>query len=480
MNLLERLQSVLDEGGLLTDAASRRVYAHDASHFRLGLPAAVALPRNAEQVGRVLALCAGAHVPVVCRGTGTGLSGGALPSEGCVVLSLARLEALGDVDAVGRRVAAGAGVLNARVSRKAAAQGLEFAPDPSSQATATIGGNIAENAGGPHCLRYGVTLSHLLRLRWCDADGRPWSAAGGRAVRRGLDLVSLLCGSEGTLGVITGADLALVPVGRSLQTLLAVFPALDDAVAAVVKLVQSGLLPVAVEIVDQTMLQAVEAAFAFGFPTDVQAVMIVEFSGSEEAVNADASAARELLLAGGAREVTLAADEQERDTLWLCRKKAFGAVGRLAPRYVTMDVVVPLGRLPRLVHDIQEIKVRFGVEIATAFHAGDGNLHPGIHYDDRDPRQTRQAHAAAEAIILRALELDGSCTGEHGVGIEKLDMLPRMIDGVTAGLQRGIKEVFDPDGQLNPGKLLTPPDADYAPVKPLPAELRSSNWIGRA
>ncbi len=469
--LVERLRAELGPAGLLTDAASGCVYARDASHFELGLPAAVALPRNVEQVQRVLALCSRAGVPVVCRGTGTGLSGGALPVDGCVVLTTSRMRNLGVVDEVGRCIQVEPGVLNEAVSRRARPAGLEFAPDPSSQAASTIGGNIAENAGGPHCLRFGVTLSHLRRLQWCDAEGRPWTTGRGLGVERGIDLVSLLCGSEGTLGVVTGADLALIPAGAATRTLLGVFPLLDDAVGVVATLMQSGLLPVAVEIVDQTMLRAVEEAFAFGFPTDVQAAMIVEFSGPEAAVEADAAAARNILAAGGAREVTLAADEQERVALWRCRKKAFGAVGRLAPNYVTMDVVVPLGRLPQLVRDIQDIKTRFSVEIATTFHAGDGNLHPGIHYDDRDPELTRRAHAAADAIVVRALELGGSCTGEHGVGIEKLHLLPLMLDRVTASLQAGLKQVFDPAGILNPGKMLTPPDADYAPVKPVPAQL---------
>ncbi len=471
-DLLRRLRAVLGQGGLLTDTAARCVYARDASHFELGLPLAVALARNGGEVSEVLALCGAAGVPVVCRGTGTGLSGGALPSEGCLVLATSGMGDLGPVDVAGRCIHVGPGVLNEVVSRRARAASLEFAPDPSSQAVSTIGGNIAENAGGPHCLRHGVTLSHLRRLEWCDAGGHSWSTGRGLAVERGLDLTSLLCGSEGTLGVVTAADLALIPVGAAVRTLLAVFPLLDDAVSAVVTLVGSGLLPVAVEIVDQTMLAAVETAFAFGFPTDVEAVMIVEFSGPEAAVAADAASAQDLLATAGARAVTLAADESERTSLWRCRKKAFGAVGRVAPSYVTMDVVVPLGRLPRLVRDIQDIKTRFGVEIATAFHAGDGNLHPGIHFDDRDPEQTRRAHAAADAIIARALELDGSCTGEHGVGIEKLHVLPLMIDGVTAALQTGIKQVFDPAGLLNPGKLLTPLGIDYAAVKPVPVELR--------
>ncbi len=466
---LSRMKDLLGSGGLLTDVAAREVYARDASHMTLGRPLAVALPRNDDQLKEVVRLCREECIPVVCRGTGTGLSGGAVPAEGALVLGTSRMMELGPVDADDRRVRVQPGVLNDRVSRHALSCGLHFAPDPSSQAAASIGGNIAENAGGPHCLRHGVTLQHLFGLRWCDSGGRLWATGRGISAERGLDLVSLLCGSEGTLGVVTAADLKLEPNPEAEATLLAFFPDLQDAARAVVSLLGEGLAPVAVEMVDQAMLQAVEAAFAFGFPTDVEAAMIVEFAGQPEEVDEDGRRAATLLREGGAREVRLAADEAERIELWKCRQKAFGAVGRLAPCYVTMDVVVPLGELPGLVRRIQDIRAEHGVDIATAFHAGDGNLHPGVHYDDRDPEQTRRAHAAADTIIKAALDRGGSVTGEHGVGIEKLHALPWQIDAETDRLQRGIKRIFDPAGILNPGKLHPPEGAEFAPVRPTPS-----------
>ena len=466
------LRAVLAPRDVLSDAAARTVYARDASHLTRGRPAAVALPRSADEVAAVVAACAAAGVPVVCRGAGTGLSGGAVPGEGEVVLSLVRLVALDPVDRGAARVRVGAGTLNADVSRHAAALGLHFAPDPSSQIASTIGGNIAENAGGPHCLRHGVTLQHLRRLDWVDADGRAWTTGSGAPVPRGLDLVGLLCGSEGTLGVVTGAELGLVPLPAAEATLLAEFPRLADATGAVVRLLAAGLLPVAVEMVDRAMLLAVEAAFAFGFPTDVDAVMIAEFAGSAPEVAEDGERARGLLLEAGARQVRLAADAAERARLWTCRKKAFGAVGRLAPSYVTMDVVVPLGSLPRLVQDIDAIKAGHGVEVATAFHAGDGNLHPGVHYDDRDPDLTRRAHAAADAIIRRALELGGSVSGEHGIGLEKLHALPWQLDAEAARLMGGIKAAFDPADRLNPGKALPRDCNSWAPRPAVPRAVR--------
>lgn len=468
-DILAALRRLLGPEGLLDDPAARRVYALDSSHMQLGRPWAVALPATAEEARGVVSLCAEHGIPLVCRGTGTGLSGGALPPEGALVLGTGRLNRAAGPDAARRTIEVEPGILNEEVSRLAAPDGLHFAPDPSSQSAATIGGNIAENAGGPHCLRYGVTLQHVRRLDWVDAEGRARVTGHGLAVERGLDLVSLLCGSEGTLGVITGARLNLVPDPPAAVTLLAVFPRLNDATEAVVRLLNAGLLPVAVEMVDQAMLRAVEEAFSFGFPTDVEGAMIAELSGREAEVREDAERAREILLQAGARDVSEARDGSERLDLWKCRKKAFGAVGRLTPSYVTMDVVVPLGRLPRLVRRIQEIKAEHGVEISTAFHAGDGNLHPGVHYDDRDPASAQRAHAASDTIIRTALEMDGSATGEHGVGIEKQHTLPWQWNAEVARLSFGIKQAFDPAGLLNPGKLLPDPDAQFAPLKPLPA-----------
>lgn len=466
--LIAQLTGLLGEGGLLTDPASRLVYSRDASHLSLGRPLGVALPENVAQLRQVVRLCRDHQVPVVCRGTGTGLSGGAVPGQGVLVVGTSRLKDLGPVDSSQRRVSVQPGVLNDEVSRHAFSRGLHFAPDPSSQAAASIGGNIAENAGGPHCLRYGVTLQHLRGLEWVDAAGRSLKTGRDLSAERGLDLISLLCGSEGTLGVVTAADLNLVTNPEAVATLLAFFPDLTDAAGAVVSLLGAGLAPVALEMVDQAMLLAVEEAFGFGFPTDVEAAMILEFAGMADETIADSQRASVLLTEQGAREVRRAADEAERIELWKCRKKAFGAVGRLAPSYVTMDVVVPLGELPGLVREIQVIKERHQVEIATAFHAGDGNLHPGVHYDDRDPEQTRRAHAAADEIIHAALDRDGSVTGEHGVGIEKLHAVAWQLDGETARLQRGIKEIFDPGQILNPGKLHPPSNVEYADIKPAP------------
>ncbi len=472
--LLQDLSLRLDGEGLLADPAARAVYARDASHLSGGCPLAVALPRDEAEAAAIVGLCARHGVPWVARGAGTGLSGGAVPPDGALVVATARLDRLGPVDADALRVRAQVGVVNERVSRHAAPAGLHFAPDPSSQSAATIGGNVAENAGGPHTLKVGVTLQHLLRLEWVDADGIARTTGSGAAWERGCDLVALLAGSEGTLGLVTAADLRLTPDAPALATLLALFPRLDDATAAVVELLGAGLLPEAVEMVDRPMLEAVEQAFRFGFPTDVEAAMIVEFGGLPEAVEEDAARAEAALRGGGARDVRRARDAQERLDLWRCRKKAFGAVGRLAPSYVTMDVCVPLARLPEIVRATGAIARRHGVRVATAFHAGDGNLHPGVHYDERDPDLARRAHAAADEILDAALAMGGSVTGEHGVGLEKLHVVGRQLDPVAADLMRGLRRLADPRGLCNPGKALPPPDA--APSGPAAAPPREARF----
>jgi len=463
-DLIRDLRREVGRAAVLEDPASRLVYSRDASHQTLGRPRCVVLPDTPERLRRAVAVCARHRQPFTVRGGGTGLSGGALPQDGAVVIATSRLGRLGPVDPDRRRVHVEPGVLNEAVSRHAAPWGLHFAPDPSSQSAATIGGNIAENAGGPHCLKVGVTAQHVRRLEWIDPQGRLCATGRGGVIERGIGLRGLLCGSEGTLGVVVGAELDLTPVTEAVVTLLAEFPRLGAATRAVVDLMGSGITPEACEIVDRTMLAAVEAAFHFGFATDVDALLICEVGGSPDAAAEDADLAERVLRAAGARAVTATADADERLRLWLCRKKAFGAVGRLAPAYISMAVVVPLGALGALVADIQAIQAEHGVAIATVVHAGDGNLHPGVHYDDRDPDLAARAQRAADAIVLAALARGGSCTGEHGVGLEKRHLVHRQLDRTALRLMRGIKDLCDPGALCNPGKALPDPDLAAAAV----------------
>lgn len=471
--LLRELESLPGSGSCLGDPAARQVYSRDASHMTIGLPLCVCLPAASDEAAGIVSACVRAGVPFVARGAGTGLSGGALPPEGAVVVSLARLDGLGAVDPVNCTVDVGPGAVNLRVSEHCAAAGLEFAPDPSSESASTIGGNIAENAGGPHCLRVGVTVQHVRSLRWVDPGGRIRATGRGLSAERGIDLTALLTGSEGTLGVVVEARLGLTPRPEAASTLLALFPDLDAAPRAVVAMLAGGMLPAALEMIDRQMLAVVEQAFAFGFPTDAAAALIVEFAGSAESTAEDAARARELLDGFGA-EVRLAADAAERQDLWRCRKHAFGAVGRLAPAYVTMDVAVPVGRLPDIVRRVQSEGEKHDVRIATALHAGDGNLHPGVMYDDRDPDSAARAQAAADAIVTAALEMGGTVTGEHGVGIEKRHLLGRQLDPEAVRLMAAIKDHCDPDALCNPGKAL--PESGDSPPPPPPPEAADFAW----
>jgi glycolate oxidase len=467
--LVRRLRTALGDEHVLDDAAARLVYARDASHLSLGRPLCVCLPADTAQVAETIGLCAEANVPFVARGAGSGLAGGALPPEGAVVVSLARLTGITE-SPTGRadEILAGAGVPNAALNRHLARTGRAFAPDPGSQEVSTIGGNIACNAGGPHCLKVGTTVQHVRELQWVDASGAVWSS--GRVGDGAPDITSLLVGGEGTLGVVTAAILRTVPVEPGTATLLAYFDALDAATASVVDLLGAGLLPAAVELVDGEMLRIVEDAFAFGFRTDVDAAMIVEFTGDAGAVQDDAERAATLLAAAGA-EVVQARGERERLDLWRCRKQAFGAVGRLSPHYVSMDVAVPLAHLPELARRAREAGQAHEVRVANLMHAGDGNMHPGVLFDGDRPGERDRANAAANEIIAAALDLGGTVTGEHGVGIEKLHVVAAQLDPVAAGLMGGIKGVFDPRGIANPGKAIAAAPGKAKPPPVLTAPL---------
>jgi glycolate oxidase subunit GlcD len=453
-DLIRDLRAALGTAQVRDDAASRVVYARDASQRVLGVPLAVVLPRSVTELGAAIAICARHERPFVVRGAGTGLAGGVLPPDGAVVITTGRLTGLGAVDPQWRRIHAEPGVLNDAVSRQAAASGLYFAPDPSSQAAATIGGNIATNAGGPRCLKVGVMSRHVRRLDWFDTWGRRWSTGRGGVLDRGIDLRGLLCGSEGTLGVVCGADLDLLPLPETEVTLLAEFTQLVDAAGAVVRLLGSGIEPLACEVIDQAMLVAVEEAYRIGLATDAAAMMICELAGTAVATAAEQVLATELLRAGGARRVEAAVEPAARARLWRSRKMAFGAIGRLAPASITMDVVVPLAQLAALLEAIAAITREHGVMVATALHAGDGNVHPSVQYDDRDPDHTARAHRAADAIVLAAVRLGGSITGEHGIGLEKRHLAHHQLDRTSLRLLQGIKDCCDPAGLCNPGKAL--------------------------
>jgi glycolate oxidase len=466
--LVQELAGLLDPGCCLYDPAALIVYGRDASRCGGGRPLAVALPRTATQVASVVAWCARRGVVFVARGAGTGLSGGALPPEGAVVISLARLSVIGPVDEEARLIRVGAGAVNERVGEVAAGRGLRFAPDPSSQSAATIGGNVATNAGGAHCLRDGATVHHLARLSWVAPTGQTCVTSRGLTCERGIDLAALLTGSEGCLGIVTAAELRLVRAEEKAATLLASFSELTATGVAVSELLTQGQLPAALELIDRPMIEAVEAAYRLGLPVTAAAMLLVDLSDGPGELDGELQRAENALRRAGAVEVRRALTSEEREALWLCRKKAFGAIGRLAPAYVSLDVVVPLGELPGMLDDVAALRRAHGVRIATACHAGDGNLHPGIQYDPEDPQEVERAERAAVAVCRAALARGGSISGEHGVGGEKRELAGEQLDPVCAELMAGIKSLCDPRDLCNPGKGLPAGGVGLAPPSPPP------------
>lgn len=454
---LAELVAALGPDAVLTKPHERLVYDADAFTIARGRPDVVVLPRTPQEVAAALRVAHAHGLPVVPRGAGTGLSGGCMAPQGGVMIALARMTRILGLDPLNRSALVEAGAVNLALSQAARPHGLHFAPDPSSQSACTLGGNVAENAGGPHTLKYGVTTNHVLGLEVATPDGDLIWVGGPAEDMPGYDLTGLLVGSEGTLGIVTRIWARLTPDPPAVRTMLASFATVSEASMAVTALIASGIIPAALEMMDRTIVEAVEAAFKFGFPLDAGAVLIIEIDGLEAGLDAEAEKAIALCQTHGAREVRLARDAAERDRLWLARKKAIGAVGRLAPSKVTQDGVIPRTKLPEVLARISEIGERYGLRIANVFHAGDGNLHPVVLFDERDPEQVRRVLDAGGEILDVCLEAGGSLTGEHGIGIEKLDHMARMFQPEDLAAMRRVREALDPTQRMNPGKLLPTP-----------------------
>lgn len=435
-------------------AAERATYSADGLPTHESLPGVVVLPGSADEVAAVLRLLHLLQLPFVARGAGTGLSGGALAEEAAVLVTLTRMNRILGIDPARRRAIVEPGVINARLSEAAAPLGLHYVPDPSSQSACTIGGNVAENAGGPHCLKYGVTTNHVTALRVVLPDGRLTTLGSPQGDAWGPDLVGLFVGSEGMFGVAVEITVRLEPIPRMIRTVFADFMALRDASEAVSAIIASGIVPAALEMMDQSCVRAVEASiYATGARTDAAAALLVELDGSPDAVAADAVVVEGLLGQHGAREVKSATSPAERARLWQGRKKAFGALGRIAPDLAVQDAVVPRSVLPAILDEIAAIRDRHGLQISNVFHAGDGNLHPCISFDRRDPGQALRVQQASREIMNACLEAGGSITGEHGVGSDKMEYMPKAFDPASLDQMCEVRRVFDPDTRANPGKV---------------------------
>jgi glycolate oxidase subunit GlcD len=435
--------------------AELRTFEGDGLPTHASIPRLVVLPGTRDEVIAVVRALHAASVPWVARGAGTGLSGGALASEDSVLLVLTRLNRILHLDPVRRRAVVEPGVVNARLSEAALPHGLAYAPDPSSQSACTLGGNVAENAGGPHCLKYGVTTNHVVALEVLLPDGSLAQLGSPQGEAWGPDLVGLFVGSEGMFGIALTITLRLCPMPSAIQTLLADFTTVRAASEAVGAIIAAGIVPAALEMMDQECIRAVEASiYAAGYPVDAGAVLLVELDGAPAAVAAESAQTERLLLLAGARGVRSASTPVERARLWQGRKKAFGAMGRVAPDLVVQDAVVPRSALPDVLDQITAIGRTHGLLVSNVFHAGDGNLHPNISFDHRDTDLAERVHQACREIMAVCVAAGGSITGEHGVGSDKLEYMPLIFDAATLAAMCDVRRVFDPGQRANPRKVV--------------------------
>tara|TARA_B100001123_G_scaffold312994_1_gene350106 strand:- start:149 stop:1591 length:1443 start_codon:yes stop_codon:yes gene_type:complete len=463
--LIKELEGIVGRSSVIHHPDDLLVFAYDGL-VDTGTPQAVVFPTATEQVSQVLALANTRNIPVIPRGAGTGLSGGAIAHSGGIELSLTRMSSILEIDPANRTALVEPGVVNLDLSTAASIHGLYFAPDPSSQRACTIGGNVAENSGGPHCLKYGVTTNHVLALEVVLEDGSILWVGDAYRGRPGYDLVGALVGSEGMLGVFTKAIVSLLPSPESVRTLLAVFSDIDLASNAVSKVIASGLIPTAMEMMDSLTIRAVEKAMNFGYPNNAGAILLIEIDGLEvEVVNAMEQVI-EMCYESGATDVKHASEAKDRERLWAGRKGALGALGALAPNYYLVDGVVPRSKLTEVLQKVGEIGEKYGLPIANVLHAGDGNLHPLIIFDERQEGKKEQAMEAGGKIVEVCVNAGGTLTGEHGVGLEKKDFMPLVFNDEDLASMMKLKDTFAPGGLLNPGKMF--PDgsscADFAQI----------------
>ncbi|MGQ9686960.1 MAG: FAD-linked oxidase C-terminal domain-containing protein [Thiobacillaceae bacterium] len=452
--LVRGLLALLPADSVLYEPEDLRPYECDGLSAYRQLPMVVALPATVQEVQAVMRLCHRLGVPVVARGAGTGLSGGALPLEDGLLLSLARLKTILAIDPVARTARVQPGVRNLAISEAARPHGLYYAPDPSSQIACTIGGNVAENSGGVHCLKYGLTVHNVLKLEVVTVAGERLTIGSDALDAPGYDLLALMTGSEGLLAVVVEATVRLLPLPERAQVLLAAYDDVARAGAAVGAIIAAGIIPAGLEMMDKPAIRAAEDYVHAGYPTEAAAILLCELDGTNEEVSEQVMRVRELLLASGATEVRTARDEAERALFWKGRKAAFPAVGRISPDYYCMDGTIPRRRLPEVLERIAQLSQEYGLPVANVFHAGDGNLHPLILYDANRPGELKRTEALGGRILELCVEVGGTITGEHGVGVEKIEQMCVQFRPAELEQFHAVKAAFDPEGLLNPGKAV--------------------------
>jgi glycolate oxidase len=451
------LEAALPRDALITHPDALATYECDGLTAYRVVPALVVLPETTEQVQAAARACHAHGVPFVARGAGTGLSGGALPTADGIVIALTRMNRILEVDLDSQRVTVQPGVTNLDVTAAVAADGFYYAPDPSSQQVCTIGGNVAENSGGAHCLKYGFTVNHVTGLLVVLPDGESVRLGGKGLDADGPDLLGAFVGSEGTLGIATEITVRILRAPETVRTLLAGFVTMDAAGAAVSDVIAAGIMPAAIEMMDRITIDAVEAAVHANYPAEASAVLIVELDGVAVQVADDLAAVEAICTRNGAGEIRVASDPADRALLWKGRKSAFAAMGRLSPDYYVQDSVVPRTRLPEVLRRIEVLQREFGLRVGNVFHAGDGNLHPLVLYDARQTGEIERAHELAEEILIACVDAGGSITGEHGVGRDKMCAMPLLFGPDDLAVMQRLRRAFDPDGIANPGKVFPTP-----------------------
>jgi glycolate oxidase len=453
-DFLRELAAIVGAARLLDSKDELLVYECDGYVVEKSVPDVVVFPENSDEVVAIVRVCGKHNIPFVPRGAGTSLAGGCLPVGGGVMISLTTMRQIVEINLRDRYAVVEPGVVNVNLTRALAGTGFHYAPDPSSQGACTIGGNVATNSGGPHTLKYGVTVNHVIGVEFVSPQGELVLIGGPCGRGNGFDLPGLFVGSEGTFGVVTKVWVRITRNPAAYRTMLAIFDSVDDTTQAISNIIGAGIVPAALEMMDKGIVGALEEAFHFGFPLDAEAVLLIEVDGLEVAVDAEAETITTLCKDSGAREVRLSQTEEERALLWKCRKQAFGAIGRLSPSYCTQDGVVPRTKVPEILRFIAEVSERHDIRVVNVFHAGDGNLHPILLFDERNTEQVKRVMLASDEILGKCIDLGGSVTGEHGIGVEKISFMNRLFTDQDLAVMEDVRKAFNPDGRCSPGKLL--------------------------
>ena len=451
--LIARLKDIVGEENVLFSEMDLTLYGYDAS-MEKGRPDVVALPGSTEEVSKIMVLAHENRIPIVGRGSGTNLSGGTIPTAGGIVVHFSRMDKILEIDIPNRTVTVEPGLITLDLQNRLLKEGFVYVPDPASQKVSTLGGNLGENSGGPHCLKYGVTTNHVLGAELVLYDGRVVWTGGKSQDQPGYDITGLLVGSEGTLGLVTKMILKIVRAPEKVKTLLAIFDAIEDAGNTVSAIIAEGILPATLEMMDNLVMQAVEASIQAGYPLDAAAVLIIELDGMADGMDRQAKKILEICKRHKVRDVQLAKDDAERAKLWAGRKGAFGAITRLRPSYMVGDGTVPRTKLPEVLSKVMATGKKYDLLIGNVFHAGDGNLHPLILFDERDEEERKRARKAAVEILKICADAGGTISGEHGIGLEKKKEMFFIFSESDLESMRQVKRAFDPEDILNPGKVI--------------------------